>query len=168
MALSTAQLKRHFWPMVTEAWKAHCLRCPLAPGAKEAAFKDLWRRQRTHEWLGVYSTKELSQTDDFDFIMMKFEELAGNGIRWRLRYAQGPARRLAHAIQATCREHDIEEDYARGLARRALQLVELPLFEQLSPKQLRKVLQVLKKQGARIGAAAHSTTVDSNEEGDPF
>lgn len=162
MALTDPQLKRHVWPMIAEAWLAFLRTQPGAVNSSRA--KDEWRKARLLEWFGTESTKELSPTDDFEFAMMKFEEIAGGGIRWRMKYASGPARRWTHKIRATCAELDLEEDYARRIARQALKLPTLPLFEELSPRQLQTVLRVIKAQGKRMVATATAT----EEDGNPF
>lgn len=148
MAFSAPQHYKFYRPVSTRAAKA------AGVDVKNRVALDEWLRANLHAWLGVFSTKELSPVDDFTFVMMKYEQLLGDGYRWARAYQRQHVDGQVHKIREICRELDLEEDYARGAARQALGLGRLPLFEELSPKQLQTLLRVLKAQGDRIAAAA--------------
>lgn len=160
MALSRPQLNHHLFPMIDAAWKAVRETLPKKDLSDSAA-KDLWRRDMIIQWLGLYSTKQMSPTEDFEYAMMRFEELAGNGIRWRIKWETGAARRRVHVIHQICREYDLEETYVRGIARQALNLQELPLLERLSHYDLDTLIKILKAQAKKMTVPAGKD--DDNE-----
>jgi hypothetical protein len=150
MPFSNLQQRRHYRPTIARA------AAKAGVEVRDKAALDAFVRGNLHEWLGVYSTKELNAGPDFTFVMMKYEQLLGDGYRWRLQYENQHVNGQVHKIREICRELDLEEDYARGVARQALGLGRLPLFPELSPRQLQTVLRVLKAQGSRIAAAANA------------
>jgi hypothetical protein len=153
MAFTRGQHAHHYRPMIARAAKKRGL------NPKDRKALDLWIRTELHEWCGVWSTNELNPHEDFEFVMARLEEMIGGDIYWQMRYKNGSARRLIHRLTQICRERDIDEDYARGVARNALGLETLPLFEEMSPKQLRTLVQIFSKQAGRIATCA----AESNE-----
>jgi hypothetical protein len=81
--------------------------------------------------------------------------IARNGIDWQLKLAGADKRPIIHTILEICREHDLDENYMRGVARQALKLEALPELERLEPAQLLIVLQLLRMNVARMALAAH-------------
>lgn len=158
MAFSAPQHYKYYRPISTKAARL------AGVNVKDKKALDAWLRANLREWLGVESTNELSPMDDFTYVMKQYEGLIGDGIRWHLAYEQGPVRRAVHKIRQICEQLHLDEDYARGLSRNALQLDRMPLFEELNPKQLQTIIRTLKAQGNRIAAAAHA----GGDDNEPF
>lgn len=152
MAFSRAQQIVHFRPMVADAWRAHCA---ATLGPKDTKAKDLWYRAVLRETVNKSSTKDCDPRGDFEHLMARFEEIAGNGITWQLKLEGGTKRRIIHKIHAICAENHLEENYVRRIARQELRLQTLPLLERLETAQLLTLLKMLRCECARITAAAH-------------
>ena len=83
--------------LVEKAWRAHSDRNKLHTGSRFA--KDEWYRCVLLDACGIYTTKEASNTTDFDSLMLAFAEIAGDEYwinrmsgaserRWRFMIAQ--------------------------------------------------------------------------------
>jgi hypothetical protein len=149
-----------FRTLVKRAWEkavaAHGWK--FANATQERAAKDAWYRSQLHDELGVFTTKQLSAHDDYAKLCAVFEALVGDSIYWQLRAHGGKdaeqRRRLLHAIKDLCAQHDLDENYARGIARQSLKAESTPLLDTLSPGQLLAVLQALKMHVRRERSAA--------------
>jgi hypothetical protein len=131
--------------LVTAAWKKHAGGNGIAEKDKPA--KERWYRKQLHAELGVWTTKELSQ-NDFAKACATFEAIIGESIYWATRALGGKEserkRRALHAIREQCRKADIEEDYARGIARQALKRDTLPWLDDLTADELITLMQLIK------------------------
>lgn len=153
MSFSRNQHIVHFRPMVARAWAAHCSRLRTAPVDKAAA-KDAWYRAELRAALGVDSTNDANPKADFEKAMAHFEAIAGDSIEWQLKLFSGDARRVLHEIRDLCRHYDLDEAYARGIARQALNLEALPDIGTLDARSLVTVLHALKNVTKREPASA--------------
>jgi hypothetical protein len=95
--------------------------------------------------------------------MAHFESLAGDSIYWQMRTFNGNARRILHQIDQISREHDIDEDYLRSIAKQALQTEYKPELHTLPPETLLTVLNA-----ARVYVRRHLTSQPANDDNIPF
>lgn len=162
--------------LVSGAWKKNALAHGIAE--KDKAEKERWYRRMLHAELSVWTTKELGQ-NDFAKACAAFEAIIGDSYYWTLRALGGTdaerKRRLLHQIAEECRKADVDEDYARGIARQSLQSDTTPLLEQLTPEQLATVLIALKIHVRRMGPEHDAAEPTAEElaaagvtEGDPW
>lgn len=74
-----------------------------------------------------------------------FAQQGANRFRVRAyRHAAGVLRGWPRSVADICRNHDIDESYARGIARQALKLDSLPDIGTLGTKSLVIILRVLR------------------------
>ena len=97
--------------IVDDAWRA------VAHDVRDQVAKERWYRDTLHEKLGVYTSKQLGKTGDFERACAAFEELAGNSIYWQLRVNAAPLERMRLKLRHLVKEHDIEESYLNGVSR---------------------------------------------------
>ena len=79
--------------------------------------KDEWYREVLRDEFGVYTTKQLGRTGDFEKTCAAFEAIAGNSIYWQLRVTAAPLERARLSLKQLMREHDIEEEYVDGVSK---------------------------------------------------
>lgn len=63
-------------PLVERAWRAYCDRTNCSPHAD--GFRETWYRQQIYEVCGVNTTKDCNNTEDFDFLLIRFATIAGD------------------------------------------------------------------------------------------
>ena len=126
-------------PLVNAAWQTFCRATTNNP--KDKDLKQSWYREHLEAATGKTSTVLCNRTDHFEAAMGEFEAAAGNGIRWQMRAHEGDLRRAKHGLQEHCREHDIEDSYIAGMARR---MFDQPDLARLTAPQLRDILIALK------------------------
>jgi hypothetical protein len=152
MSFSRAQHITHYRPMVDRAWKRLYDSSPalqdLAPPQRKVARRE-WYERELAAATGKKSSEQCNAGKDFEKAMAHFEAIAGDSIEWQLKLYTGDARRILHEIRDLVRHHDLDEDYARGIARQALKLDALPDITELDAKDLVVVLRALKIQVAR-------------------
>lgn len=131
--------------LVAVAWKKYAQANSV--DEKNKAAKERWYRAALHAELSVWTTKELRQ-NDFAKACATFETLIGESIYWTTRALGGKEgerkRRALHAIKELCQQADLAEDYARGIARRALKRETLPWLDDLTADELISVMQLIK------------------------
>jgi hypothetical protein len=151
MSFSRAQHIAHFRPMVGRAWAPTRARLMMQalPAGEIARRRRAWYERELQAKFGVTSTNDLNPKKDFEEAMAHFEAIAGDSIEWQLKLFSGDARRVLHEIRDLCRNFDLDESYARGIARQALQLDALPDIGALDAKSLVTVLRALKIHAAR-------------------
>jgi hypothetical protein len=135
-----------FRPMVEKAWTKYIASLPLM--LRDRAEYRGWYEDELRTATGKTSTTACDPKRDFEDAMEHFERLADDGIYWALRKYGADARRIAHNIREVCGSHEVDEDYMRGIARRALKLREtdpLPELASLSYEQLRVIMGELKR-----------------------
>jgi len=156
MSFSRAQ-QPAFRKLVKAAWVAVC----KAEGRAATAAPDRsWYEQELFYATDQTSTTELNAGRDYDLAMAHFEGLAGASIEWQMRVHSGDAKRLFHTLAEVTREHDIDEDYLRAIARRMLRVDYLPALADLTRPQLililgevkRYVRRRLKREAGKMGA----------------
>jgi hypothetical protein len=129
--------------IVEDAWKA------ASHDVKDQVAKERWYREVLHEKLGVFTSKQLNKSGDFERACAAFEEIAGNSIYWQLRVNAAPLERMRLKLRAIVREHDIEEEYIAGVSRQ--------MFDthpsNLKPEQLNKLIAALEIHFKRQEAA---------------
>jgi hypothetical protein len=76
--------------LVEKAWRAHAAREKIHADSRFA--KDQWYRCVLLDTCGIYTTKEASNTTDFDALMLAFAEIAGDDY-WIKRMAGAAERR---------------------------------------------------------------------------
>lgn len=94
MSFSRPQQK-YYRPLLRKAWTADCARSGVSPDDKIAF--DAWYRNELFTAIGVWTTKELNQTDDYDSVMLHFAVIADDEY-WITRMARGKERRIEHLI----------------------------------------------------------------------
>ncbi len=153
--MMTIPMQMKFRGLVAKAWDKEVATHNwkfAAPKIRNAA-KDAWYRSKLLERFGVESTKQIDTYDHFAALCALFEEICGDSIYWQLRAMGGKVaeqrRRLIHEIKEVCDRHDLDENYARGIARQSLQSETTPLLDQLQPAQLLTVLKALKTHAKR-------------------
>ena len=119
--------------IIEDAWKS------VSHDARDLVAKERWYRDTLHEKLGVFTSKQLNNTSDFERACAAFEEIAGNSIHWQLRVNAAPLERMRLKLRTLVKEHDIEESYIEGVARQ--------MFDthpsNLKPDQLNKLIAAL-------------------------
>lgn len=139
--------------MLTSAWEQHCREEGLDHTLAKA--KDAWRRAQITKSTGCMSLTQVpGKGKKYIQLMAHMEVIARNGIDWQMKLTGADTRPIVHSIREICREHDLEEDYVRGVARKALKLDSLPLLDSLGAPQLLTVLQLLRMNVARMALAA--------------
>ncbi len=130
---------------VRHAWLQHCRdeQLPIAPMDRD------WYEAELVVATGHRTTSECNAGRDYDHAMAHFEALARAGVKWQLKLSRGDAIRLAHNIREVCANHDLDEDFMRGIARQALRLDTLPELVKLSPDDLMIVLRACKQHVTR-------------------
>jgi hypothetical protein len=131
-----------FRMLVKAAWRAYALQESLDPGTKPDRG---WYERELEFATGRSSTTECNAGRDYDLAMAHFEGVAGTGIKWQMKVHTGDAKRLLYELQKAVGEHDIDEDYLRGIARRMLRLERLPALETLTRDELIRILGEVKR-----------------------
>ena len=101
-------------PLVKRAWLAHCAGAGLSPEA-DAAY-ETWYRHQLMGACGIYTTKQANPTKDFDRLIARFAEIAGDA-DLAMRAAEGDERRLRHLIASEVKRGAVTEAYVLGIAR---------------------------------------------------
>ena len=150
---------RQFWKLFSLAWLAYCA-CEKIRASNSIA-KEKWRHEQLHAVCGVYSLKQIPRAGpQFVKIMAHLEVIARSGIFWQLRVHGADTRHLVHTIRTFCQQHDLDEDYARGIAQKALRREELPDLENLSAAQLCEFARLLHAEIAKFSECAAASTTD--------
>lgn len=132
-----------FRTLVKAAWQVHCRAEGMNPEAKTP--ERAWYEGELFAATGKYSTKECGGGRDYDLAMAHFEVLAGDGIKWQMRLFGGDARRIIHQLGEISAEHDLDEQYLRGVARRMLKTEVLPELHQMPREVLVSILGEVKR-----------------------
>jgi len=141
MGFTRAQ-QPNFRKMVLDAWADEAKQRGLAtPGKPD---RD-WYEHELELATGFRSTANCNAGRDYERAMAHFEILSGAGIRWQMKVNGGDARRILHILSETCGEHDIDENYLRGIARRMLKRDELPELKFLTREHLMTILGEVKR-----------------------
>jgi len=146
MALTPAQLRR-FWQAFRPAWYAHAGRSSLDPSDRAAA--DAWRHAVTaEECNGITSVKQLGN-DDFDAIMLRFAQEAGD-LAAVAYWSEAAERRFRHLIKKKLAALDRLDPtlqhgpaYLVGLLRQSRLLAPHGTLDDLPADHLRTALQIL-------------------------
>ncbi len=128
--------------LIRAAWSAHCLAETTTVAPK---FDRSWYEQELFAATGHYSSADCNSGRDYELAMAHFEVIAGNSIKWQMKAHSGDARRILHELRESVGEHEIDEDYLRGVAKRMLRLTYLPQLETLSRQQLIIILGEVKR-----------------------
>jgi hypothetical protein len=109
--------------IVEDAWSAFCrqhysTRDHWSVGAarSDRVAKEHWYREVLHTELGVFTTKQLNKTGDFEKACAAFEIIGGQSIYWQLRVTAGPVERARLELKDLARIHDLEEHYINGIS----------------------------------------------------
>lgn len=94
---------------------------------------------------GHTTSTECNAGRDYDFLMRDLEIIHGRSTKWQERASRGDAVRIIYELRKAVREHDIEEAYLQGVARRMLGLEALPPLEALERLQLIVILGEVKR-----------------------
>ena len=144
-------------PLVAEAWQAYCSRHGGDVGDSRA--KDAWYREQLVDALGIYTTKQVRDADEFDRLLLHFATIAGND-EWIDRASRGPERRALWRLRKTMKNAGEPLSYVYGIARHMgydLALEELPAEAVL------KINTALYKHWKRkTGAASHGSARTSH------
>jgi len=131
--------------LVEDAWRevAHDIRDQVA--------KERWYRDVLHKELGVYTSKQLNKTGDFEKACAAFEVIAGNNIYWQLRVGAGPIERGRRKLESIMREHEIDEAYVRAIANRMFDPNDTGAahYSNLNANQLQSLIGELEQHFAR-------------------
>lgn len=144
--------------LVEKAWRRHAQENRL--DANDRLAKEHFYRATLHAELGVWTTKELSSSKHFATACAAFEAIVGDSVYWGLKAHNESARAMIYAVNRLCQEYDLDESYARGIARQALALETLPLLEQMEPAQLVTVLRALRIHVRRMAHASDNDVPD--------
>jgi hypothetical protein len=150
----------YFRPLVEQAWAKHCQlnRLPASP-AEDAnpAYRAWYEDELEAATNGKRSTSFCDRKRDFTKAMAHFEIIVGESIFWQTRLYGDDARRIAWNIRDVCRENLVEENYMRGMAKKAMGLFPedpLPDLDSLDYKDLLIIMGELKRfirRGGRPG-----------------
>lgn len=157
--MMTPKQQAIFRSLVSRAWETTVSRFGWNfPDAKTGrAARDAWYRSKLLEEFGVETTKDLDDRDSYARLCALYEAEIGDSIYWQLRAYGGKEaeaqRRLLHEIRELCCAHDIDEDYARSIARQSLQS-DKPDLNVCSARTLLAVLRALRIHVKRLKAAA--------------
>ena len=121
--------------LVDLAWRA------VADDIRDQVAKGRWYRETLRDSLGVFTSKQLNKTGDFEKACAAFEEIAGADIYWQLRVTAGPIERARRELSHLSRQHDIEESYIAGIARQMFKTH----TTNLNAGQLNDIIVALKK-----------------------
>lgn len=116
MTFSPAQ-QAQYRPLVEQAWQRHCGFQTLLPADKGAA-RDAWYREQLHMAAGIYTTKD-ARRGDFLKLMVHFERLCGDSIRWATAQTTERYRNAMWQINKLIGEGRIDRPYAEAIARRS-------------------------------------------------
>jgi hypothetical protein len=97
--------------LVEDAWREVC------DDPRDARAKDNWYRKTLRDELGVYSSKQLNKSGDFERACAAFEIVAGKSVYWQLRANSGPLERMRRKLKDFVQENDVSEDYLAGISR---------------------------------------------------
>lgn len=154
MSFTRAQQGK-FRPLVKAGWARACrLDATLLHAADKAAAQRAWYEAELEAATGQTTTIDCDRKRDFEDAMEHFEMIVGESIYWATRKYGSDARRILYNIRESVRDADVDEDYMRGVARRALRLREsdpLPELATLSYPQLRTIMGELKRFLSRGG-----------------
>ncbi len=142
MSFSRAQ-QPEFRKLVKLAWAAHCRMESLAETDK--AGERAWYEAQLFEATGNSTSRACNAGRDYDRAMAHFETVAGSGVKWNLRLFGGDAKRILHQLREVSDEHQLDEEYLRGVARRMLNREYLPELHTLSRETLITILGEVKR-----------------------
>ena len=108
---------------------------------RDQVAKERWYRETLRDQLGVYTSKQLNKTGDFEKACAAFEEIWGGDIYWQLRVAAGPVARGRREIAHLASIHDIEESYIDGISKQMFST----RTSNLTAAQLQDVIVAIKK-----------------------
>lgn len=94
---------------------------------------------------GHRSTTACNAGRDYDFFMRDLEAVHGESIKWQMRAFRGDATRMLHELRSLGDEHELDEEYLRGVARQMLRTEELPELHTLSREVLVRILGEVKR-----------------------
>ena len=106
--------------LVDKAWRAVCKK---EHGKNwlyyvgDGIAKNEFYRETLRDKLGVYTSKQLNKTGDFEKACAAFEEIAGNDIYWQLRVQAGPVERARRELKHLIATNEIDENYVDGVAK---------------------------------------------------
>ncbi len=103
--------------LVEDAWCSICQGGRGLSAATDRCAKDNWYRETLKEKLGVYTSKQLNKSGDFERACAEFEIIAGKAIYWQLRANVGPLERMRRKLSEFVKEHDVTDDYLEGISR---------------------------------------------------
>jgi len=141
MSFSRAQ-QGIFRPLLQRAWEVHCRR--NAGCASDRAARDIWYRGELLAEFGVDSTRDMTQTRDFEQVMAHFESITGDSLTWGLRIFDGDSRRILHEVDKITKKHGWDGDYLRRIARQALRRNDLPELHTLPREELLVIVRAAK------------------------
>lgn len=118
MSFSRAQ-QPEFQALVSAAWAAHCKCHGIAATPKRDRG---WYEQELYLAVGVTSTTDCDAGHDYDWVMARFEGIAGGSIKWQMRAFNGDVKRILWWLgkdvgEAELRKHRVDEDYVRRTMR---------------------------------------------------
>lgn len=146
MSLTPSQLRR-FWQAFRPAWLAHAGRSSLDPSDRAAA--DSWRHAITaEECSGETSVKHLNN-DDFDAIMLRLAQEAGD-LSAVAYWSASAERRLRHLLAKKLAALDRLDPmrqhgpaYLAGLLRQSRLLTPFRTLDDIPADHLRTAIQIL-------------------------
>ncbi|HEX5177109.1 MAG TPA: hypothetical protein VFV83_08775 [Chthoniobacteraceae bacterium] len=151
MAFSRAQ-QPEFRGLVAVAWQVFCRDQNKVATTK---VERSWYEAQLIEATGHASTSDCNAGGDYDRAMAHFEALGRSGsIKWQMKLFRGDANRIDHEIKRVCDDHNIDEEYMRAIARKALRLSVLPELHLLTKEMRLTILCACKQQVARDRVAA--------------
>ena len=142
----TVAQQAQYRPLVTSAWQTFCRQTGTDP--KDKAARREWYEFHLEAATGKLTTSLCNRTKDFGEAMKEFEAIEGMSIYWATRCGGNAdeLRRARHGLQEFCREHDVEDHYVIGTARKMYDTADLA---GLKPAQVRGILTALKLQLVR-------------------
>lgn len=151
----TRKQQGHFRTLVEQAWTKIAKADGLNP--KDATAKRGWYETQLEIATGKRTTKECDARRDFEAAMAHFETLVGDSFYWNHRVYGADHRRLIHVIRELCADADVDEEYMRGIARRALSRDLPPDLAELTYDELALILISLKTHFRRQEKRGQST-----------
>jgi hypothetical protein len=131
-----------FRPMVQAAWVRS------TDGRSDQKPDRDWYERELFAATGCRSTTDCNRGKDFDKAMAHFEQLAGNGIKWTLKAANGDRTRLLYLIESEARAGGYPyPEYVVAIARTPFEKLNRPFpgLEALVVEDLVKLLGKLKR-----------------------
>lgn len=84
---------------------------------RDARAKDSWYRETLRNELGVYTSKQLNKSGDFERACAAFEIIAGKDVYWQLRANSGPLERMRRKLKEFVDQNQVEEEYLAVISR---------------------------------------------------